>query len=47
MENNKKMLKRFNPEELEQRYEMGWTVKSVKASVKTDSGTLTYDSSKQ
>ena len=46
MENSKKVLQKFNPEELEQRYEMGWKVKSVKVSVKTESGTLTYDSSK-
>lgn len=39
-------LKQFQVEELEQRFEMGWKLKKVEAEVKTDSGTLKFDSSK-
>jgi hypothetical protein len=44
MEQN--MIEKFQVEELEQRYEMGWKAKKVEAEVKTDSGTLKFDSSK-
>jgi hypothetical protein len=41
-----KMIKKFQVEELEQRYEMGWRAKKVEGEVKTGSGTLKFDSSK-
>lgn len=46
MENQNEMLNRFQLEELEQRYEMGWRLKKVEAEVKTDVGTIKFDSSK-
>ena len=36
MENQKKLLEKFEPEELEQRFEMGWKFK--KANIITPSG---------
>lgn len=46
MKKQTEILNRFQLEELEQRYEMGWRLKKVEAEVKTDAGTIKFDSSK-
>lgn len=40
------LLKKFEIEELEQRYEMGWRASKTEVKVHTDSGTFHFDSSK-